>query len=85
MDVKLILTLNFETLFERACIDENLPVTAFDVFRDASLPHEMLLHSGIALVKVHGSGYGLRLGERIDYALDYDTAHRIQQLSPITR
>jgi hypothetical protein len=82
LDTRLVLTLNFDSLFEQALRDEGLAMRTFDIFRDAALPHARLVDSQLSLLKLHGSSYGLRMGERIDYALDADTKMRALSIIP---
>ena len=45
---------------------EGLVPTVFDVWRAAELPNELLVGGGLSVVKLHGSAYGLRVGETLD-------------------
>ena len=82
LNVSLVVTTNFDSLLETAMRDERFRVNVFDIFRDAPLPHHGLLSQDLTLLKVHGSRYGLRMGERIDYSLDVATKQRALNLIP---
>ena len=49
----------------------------FDVHRDADLPNSRLVRQQLSLVKLHGSAYGLRFGERLQYSLEDDARRKI--------
>jgi hypothetical protein len=57
---RIILTTNFDDLYERAAADANRPVTVYDVHVHAGLPSRRLLELERALIKLHGGRYGLR-------------------------
>ncbi len=83
MGWQLFLTINFDSLLEEALRAEGLVPKVFDVFRDASLPHDSLVRGHLAVVKLHGGAYGLRTGERLDYALEPESRDRLLRYIPI--
>jgi NAD-dependent SIR2 family protein deacetylase len=80
--VNLLWTINFDSLLEASMQAEGVPPQIFDVFRDAALPHKSLVVKQRSLVKAHGSAYGLRTGERLEYALDEENRKRALELIP---
>lgn len=72
LGMPIILTTNFDSLLERAFQDEGVLPKVFDVHRDAELPSTSLVRQQFSLIKLHGSAYGLRLGERLKYQLETD-------------
>lgn len=72
LGIPLLLTTNFDSLLERAFYQEGIPPKVFDVHKDAELPNQALVHRQLSLLKLHGSAYGLRLGERLKYTLEID-------------
>jgi hypothetical protein len=66
----MVLTTNFDSLLERGFLDHGVDFKVFDVHRDAALPDPALIRRQFSIVKLHGSAYGLRLGERLKYPLD---------------
>ncbi len=66
----LVLTTNFDSLLEQAFHDQGISPKVFDIHRDADLPDPALVRRQFSLMKLHGSAYGLRLGERLKYPLD---------------
>ena len=72
LGMPLVLTTNFDSLLERALREEGVSPKVFDVHRDAELPDASLVHRQFSILKLHGSAYGLRLGERLRYPLDAD-------------
>ena len=66
MGWRLILTTNFDDLIERAMRSEGLSPMVFDVWRQAELPDAALVSGSLSVVKLHGSAYGLRVGESLD-------------------
>jgi hypothetical protein len=77
MGIPVILSTNFDTLLEQAMRREGLTPRVFDIHRDADLPHIGLVRNQFSLVKLHGSAYGLRFGERLQYSLDAEARNRI--------
>jgi len=82
LGIELILTLNFDTLLEQSLTREGAAFRVFDIHRDADLPHASLVRRQSSIVKLHGSAYGLRFGERLQYALDEGSRRRMFQLVP---
>ncbi len=72
LGMPLVLTTNFDSLLERALREEGVSPKVFDVHRDAELPDASLVHRQFSILKLHGSAYGLRLGERLRYPLIAD-------------
>lgn len=72
LGIPLLLTTNFDTLLERAFQQEGIPPKVFDIHKDAELPNPTLISQQLSLLKLHGSAYGLRLGERLKYTLEAD-------------
>jgi NAD-dependent SIR2 family protein deacetylase len=66
---RLLLTINFDDLIERALSAEGLEPTVYDVWRSAELPSPGLVRGRLSVVKLHGSAYGLRVGESLDVPL----------------
>ena len=77
MGIRLILSTNFDTLLEQAMRREGVVPAVFDIHRDADLPHAGIVRKQLSLVKLHGSAYGLRFGERLQYSLDIEARNRI--------
>ena len=77
MGIRLILSTNFDTLLEKAMHREGIAPRVFDIHRDADLPHIGLVRNQLSLVKLHGSAYGLRFGERLQYSLDIEARNRL--------
>jgi hypothetical protein len=70
LGIPLILTTNFDSFMERALSNEGNEPKVFDVHRDAQLPDPELVRRQLSVLKLHGSAYGLRLGERLKYPLE---------------
>jgi hypothetical protein len=82
MGIRVLLTVNFDTLLEESLSSEGLRPRIFDIHRDADLPNPILVRKQLSLVKLHGSAYGLRLGERVQYSLEEDARARIRAYVP---
>lgn len=82
MNWKLVLTTNFDDLLEKALDAAGVDHTLFDVSRDAPLPHPAVVAEQVSLVKLHGSAYGLRVGERLDYPLELQAKSRLLEYLP---
>ncbi len=82
LGVPLILTTNFDSLLERALHEEGSFPKVFDIHRDAELPDAALVKHQFSVLKLHGSAYGLRLGERLKYPLDADARRDALQYIP---
>lgn len=72
LGIPLLLTTNFDSFLERAFQEEGIPPKVFDIHRNAELPDATLVRRQLSLLKLHGSAYGLRLGERLKYPLEAD-------------
>lgn len=77
MGIRLLLSTNFDTLLEQAMQREGIVPRVFDIHRDTDPPHIHLVRQQLSLVKLHGSAYGLRFGERLQYSLDEAARQRI--------
>jgi hypothetical protein len=82
LGTRLVLTTNFDPFLDLALQREGMQPTVFDVFRDAIVPHPILVGERLSIVKLHGSVYGLRVGERLQVALDESTRSRILSYIP---
>ncbi len=78
----LVLTTNFDSLLEQVFKEEGLNPKVFDVHRDVELPSPSLVRSQLSILKLHGSAYGLRFGERLKQQLDTDTRNSFLQYLP---
>ena len=75
LGMPLLLTTNFDSLLEHAFQEEGVPTKVFDIHRNAELPNPTLVCSQPtrpSLLKLHGSAYGLRFGERLKNPLEID-------------
>lgn len=72
LGIPLMMTTNFDTFLERAFIEEGINPKVFDIHRDAELPDYGLVNHRFSILKLHGSAYGLRLGERLRLKLETD-------------
>ncbi|MDR3636879.1 MAG: SIR2 family protein, partial [Isosphaeraceae bacterium] len=79
---KLILTTNFDDLIERAMRVEGLNPVVFDVWREAELPNGLLVSYTLSVVKLHGSAYGLRVGESLDDPLSEAEKMKLMSYMP---
>jgi hypothetical protein len=82
VDIPLILSTNFDSLLERAFHDGGMVPKVFDVHRDAGLPDADLVRRGFSLLKLHGSSYGLRLGERLRSPFERDAQADVVRYLP---
>jgi hypothetical protein len=71
--IKLILTTNFDPYIEMALHSEGVAHRVFDVGRDETPPAASVLKQALSIIKLHGSGFGVRVGETLDYELDDST------------
>ena len=62
----IVLTTNFDNLYETAARDLQRPVTVYDVHINARLPLRRLVDKDPSLIKLHGGSYGLRADESLD-------------------
>src|SRR6185295_11137116 len=65
LSIPLVFTTNFDSFLEQSMHEEGILHRPFDVHRDAALPHESLVARQTSVLKLHGSAYGLRVGERL--------------------
>lgn len=82
VDLPLILSTNFDSLLERTFRDGGVVPKVFDVHRDADLPDADLVRRGFSLLKLHGSSYGLRLGERLRSPFERDAQADVLRYLP---
>jgi hypothetical protein len=82
LGMPLVLTTNFDSLLERAFREERLRPKVFDVHRDADLPSPELVRNQLSILKLHGSAYGLRFGERLKQQLETNTRSDALQYLP---
>jgi hypothetical protein len=82
VDLPLILSTNFDSLLERAFREGGVIPKVFDVHRDADLPDADLVRRGFSLLKLHGSSYGLRLGERLRSPFERDAQADVVRYLP---
>ena len=86
MGWRLLLTLNHDDFLEQAFRHERVALKTFDVNRDASVPDALLVErEPLSLVKLHGSTYGLRVGEPTNHALDDHTRKQVLSYVPEAR
>src|ERR1700680_1202172 len=76
--VRLFLTINFDTLLEDALRVEGYKPTVYQVANGLSLPHFKLVQESLSVVKLHGSAYGLLVGDKLDSPLDEETRARFR-------
>lgn len=79
LEIPLILTTNFDSLLEKSFYEEGLIPKIFDVHRDAQLPDPALVRKQLSIIKLHGSAYGLRLGERLKQPLELSARNNALQ------
>ncbi len=77
LGIPLLLTTNFDSLLESAFHREGIPLKVFDVHKDAELPNPALASRQLSLLKLHGSAYGLRFGERLKHTLETDARNSV--------
>ena len=82
LNIKLLLTINFDPYIETALLQEGLSPRVFDVGRDELPPDPAVVQEALSVVKLHGSAYSLRVGERLDYALDDATRNLVERYVP---
>lgn len=82
MGISVILSTNFDSLLEQAMRREGMSPRVFEIHRNADLPHTQIVHQQLSLVKLHGSAYGLRFGERLQHAIEDDARCRISSYIP---
>lgn len=79
LNIRLLLSLNFDPYIEQTMRDEGVDIRVIEVTRDEDPPDTNVIRQSRTLIKLHGGGHSLRLGERLDYALDDDTRNRVAQ------
>jgi hypothetical protein len=67
---RLWLTTNFDDLIERALRDQRIETAVFELPDSGPVPDSRLFHDLPSVVKLHGSGFALRVGESLDTPLD---------------
>ena len=82
LGIPLIFTTNFDSLLERAFRGEGLRPAIFDIHKDAELPTPDLVHRQLSIIKLHGSAYGLRFGERLKQKLEINAENNAKQYLP---
>lgn len=82
VEMPLILTTNFDTLLERSFRDLGTQPKVFDIHRDADLPDADLVRRAFSILKLHGSSYGLRLGERLRSPIELEAQSDVLQYLP---
>ncbi len=70
LSVPIVLTTNFDSFLETTLRQAGITHRVFDIHRDASLPHVSLVKRQLSVLKLHGSAYGLRVGERLTYPVE---------------
>jgi hypothetical protein len=80
--VRLILTLNFDQLIESALRLEGFRPAIYGVAGGAPLPHPALVQEDLSVVKLHGSAFGLLVGEQLDRPVDRETLARFRDYLP---
>lgn len=82
LGIPLVLTTNFDSFLERAFTEEGLTPRVFDIHKNAELPDPILVERQLSLLKLHGSAYGLRIGERLRNKLETDAGDYIKRYLP---
>jgi hypothetical protein len=83
LGMPLLLTTNFDSLLERAFNQEDIHPKVFDIHRDAELPDATLVCKQLSLLKLHGSAYGLKFGERLKHSLEASDRNTATAYIPI--
>jgi hypothetical protein len=82
LGAKLWLTTNFDDLIERALRDQSIHPDVYELPDRGPAPDASLLRCGPAVVKLHGSGFALRVGESLDTPLDEANLQRFKAYFP---
>lgn len=82
LGIPLVLTTNFDRFLERAFTEEGLAPRVFDIHRSAELPDPILVERQLSVLKLHGSAYGLRFGERLRQKLEIEAREYLKQYLP---
>jgi hypothetical protein len=70
MGWRLVLTTNFDNLIETAFRDQGLDPTVYELPEHGPIPDPRLVMEHFSLLKLHGGGFGLRVGESLDAPMD---------------
>ncbi|MEK6258712.1 MAG: SIR2 family protein [Planctomycetota bacterium] len=70
MNIKLILTTNFDPLLERALLDQDLEVINYELTNSEHWPDAKLVASQRAIIQMHGGTFALLAGAILDVPLD---------------
>lgn len=73
----LILTTNFDNLIETALIKEGLLPQTYEVSLGTAPPKLNVIRGGVAVVKLHGGSFNLRIGESANHPLDANSRSHI--------
>jgi hypothetical protein len=82
LDWRLILTINFDNLIETALSLEGKKHTVYEITHDDLPPHASLVRNNLSVIKLHGGAFALRVGERLNYPLDFESKNRILAYLP---
>lgn len=81
--IRLFLTLNFDDMLEDALRSERLFPTVYSIAEGTTtLPSPRLVWDELAIIKLHGSDFGLRVGDALDRPIDADTRERLKAYLP---
>ncbi|MGZ8903106.1 MAG: SIR2 family protein, partial [Methylobacter sp.] len=83
LGIPLVLTTNFDSFLERAFTEAGLMPKVFDIHRNAELPDPILVERQLSVLKLHGSAYGLRFGERLRQKLETEARDYIKHYLPM--
>lgn len=72
LDMRLILTTNFDDLLERALRDQHVDHQVFEIQSGARLPDRDLIRAHRSVVKLHGGSHGLRADASLDHEMRGD-------------
>jgi hypothetical protein len=71
MDWRVVLTTNFDTLLETAFRAHGLSATVYPLPESHELPDAKLIAANRAIIKMHGTAFGLLAGAIVDVPLDH--------------
>ncbi len=77
--LRLFFTINFDPFLEQALHGAGLAPEEFRVSELEPLPHPSLVRDTLAVLKLHGSGHGLRVGESLNAPVDRETKSRFRE------
>lgn len=80
--IQLVLTLNFDQLLEAALKLEGIRPAVYGVAGGAPLPYPALIQEDLSIVKLHGSAFGLMVGDQLDRPVDRETRARFRDYLP---